>query len=133
MELIRPQRAATGLMYLRTRDSYLSWYKAHRDASAKQTLHPPAHRDIFSLCLHHVKGERKGKYSPKTAYFAMKYFADRFGFSDEPITYRRSKKLVDMSSKPEGPRNLHWTSWCGGGYSCYWEVAPMLSNFHEVG
>ena len=104
-ELTRPKRAATGLMYLRMMESYLVWYKAQRGESGERILHPPAHRDIFWLYLHHIKSERKGKYSPKTAYLALKYFADCFGFSDEAVTYRRAKKLVEMSSKPEGPRN----------------------------
>ena len=104
-ELTRPKRAATGLMYLRMMEPYLVWYKAQREEAGEKSLHPPAHRDIFWLFLHHIKSERKGKYSPKTAYLALKYFADCFGFSDEAVTYRRTKKLVEMSSKPEGPRN----------------------------
>lgn len=104
-ELTRPKRAATGLMYVRLMESYLGWYKAQLGESKEKTLSPPSNRDVFWLFLHHLKSDRKGKYSPKVAYLAMKYFADCFGFSDEAITYRRAKKLVDLASKPEGPRN----------------------------
>ena len=92
-------------MYVRLMESYLGWYKAQLGESKEKMLNPPSNRDVFWLFLHHLKSDRKGKYSPKVAYLAMKYFADCFGFSDEAITYRRAKKLVDLASKPEGPRN----------------------------
>lgn len=84
-------------------EDYLKWHKSQKPEGKK--ILPPACKDVFWLYLHHVKNDRAGKYSPKAAHLAMRYFADCFGFSDEAVTYRRVRKLVENCSKLEAPRN----------------------------
>ena len=103
-DLTRPKRAATGLVYIRMMEDYMRWYKEQKLAAPERSL-PPCCKDVFWLYLHHVKTNRAGKYSPKAAHLALRYFADCFGFSDEAVTYRRVRRLVENCSKLEGPRN----------------------------
>ena len=103
-DLTRPKRAATGMVYIRMMEDYMRWYKEQKEDAAGGGL-PPSCKDVFWLYLHHVKTSRTGKYSPKAAHLALRYFADCFGFSDEAVTYRRVRRLVENCSKLEAPRN----------------------------
>ena len=104
-DLTRPKRASTGLIYVRMMEDYLKWHKKQQESAGGDKVLLPSCKDVFWLYLHHVKTDRVGKYSPKAAHLALRYFADCFGFSDEAVTYRRVKKLVENCSKLEEPRN----------------------------
>jgi len=75
-DLTRPKRASTGLIYVRMMEDYLKWHKKQQESADGGKVLLPSCKDVFWLYLHHVKTDRAGKYSPKAAHLALRYFAD---------------------------------------------------------
>ena len=97
--LVRPKKAATGMRYVRLMENFLEWVRKHEVANGG-TLVNPVGKDLVWLYLHDLTKSSVGRMTPKSFLHALQFFSEALGYPTDAVRCRRTRKLVDVHSKP---------------------------------
>ena len=97
--LVRPKKAATGMRYVRLMETFLGWVQKHEEENGG-TLTNPVGKDLVWLYLYDLTKTSVGRMTPKSFLHALQFFSEALGYPTGAVRCRRTRKLVDVHSKP---------------------------------
>ena len=90
--LTRPNRAATGLNYVRLMDRYLRWRRERSDLGSKES--PLDGRMGVLEFVEYMMQKQVGYLTPRSFLYAVDYFSSAFGFEHRGKFWNRAKRLA---------------------------------------
>ena len=102
--LTRPRKAATGLRYVRLVEMYIAWHNDQIDDPTVKSA-PPTSKENFWKFLHSLVEREVGRLAPKSAIYALEFFAEGLGFDNEACSWVCCRRLGSAHAVATKPTN----------------------------